>query len=66
VFRGRTQIIQAEDSIFHVSKGVLVARLPVLKAMLVETPRMFGCTLLELPHSTRSVICFLKAIFDAE
>jgi hypothetical protein len=66
-------IIRAEDSLFRVSKGILAARSPVLKAMLFgprqpspKTEEMYGCSVVELPHSARSVTHFLKAIFDSE
>ncbi|KAJ7666753.1 hypothetical protein DFH06DRAFT_1085908 [Mycena polygramma] len=67
-------IVRAEDTLFRVSKGILAARSPVLKAMLFGLPqpnpenmgRLYGCPVLELPHSARSVTNFLKAIFDSD
>ncbi|KAJ6530295.1 hypothetical protein B0H19DRAFT_1328474 [Mycena capillaripes] len=64
-------IVRAEHSLFRVSKGILAARSPVLKAILLQptpenTVTMYDCRILELPHSAISVTHFLKAIFDSD
>ncbi|KAJ6530298.1 hypothetical protein B0H19DRAFT_967735 [Mycena capillaripes] len=64
-------ILRAEDSIFRVSKGVLMARSPVFQTMISglshsgpEYP--YGCPVIQLHHSAVDVTSFLKAIFDSE
>ncbi|KAJ6632209.1 hypothetical protein B0H10DRAFT_2251221 [Mycena sp. CBHHK59/15] len=70
-FEDDTLILRAEDSLFRVSKGVLSAQSPVMKAMLSGIPKaggtiMYGCPVVELHHSASDVTCFLKAVFDSD
>ncbi|KAJ6632217.1 hypothetical protein B0H10DRAFT_1976581 [Mycena sp. CBHHK59/15] len=70
-FEDDTLILRAEDSLFRVSKGVLSARSPVMKAMFSGMPKsggdiLYGCPVVDLHHSASDVTYFLKAIFDLD
>ncbi|KAJ6567022.1 hypothetical protein B0H19DRAFT_716897 [Mycena capillaripes] len=63
-------IVQAEQSLFRVSGGILAARSPVFKDMLsfIQPPdaeKIDGCPVVTLPDSAADVTCFFKAIFDS-
>ncbi|KAJ7272519.1 hypothetical protein C8J57DRAFT_281722 [Mycena rebaudengoi] len=64
-------IIQAEATLFRVSRDILAARSAVFRDMLsIPTPAdaemMFGCPFVRLPDSAEDVSYFLKALFDYE
>ncbi|KAJ7765621.1 hypothetical protein B0H16DRAFT_1687266 [Mycena metata] len=63
-------VVQAEQSLYRISGGVLAARSPVFKDMLsftqppdVET--IEGCPVVRLPDRAADVTCFFRAIFDS-
>ncbi|KAJ7142079.1 hypothetical protein C8R43DRAFT_1238195 [Mycena crocata] len=63
-------VVQAENSLYRVSGGILGARSPVYKDMLsFPQPRdaetIEGCPVVRLPDSAVDVTCFFRAIFDS-
>ncbi|KAJ7026982.1 hypothetical protein C8F04DRAFT_1005370 [Mycena alexandri] len=70
-FEDDTLILRAEDSIFRVSKGVLMARSHVLKTLICGLAQgnpatLDDCPVVQLDHSSEDVTSFLKAIFDSD
>ncbi|KAJ7184652.1 hypothetical protein C8R46DRAFT_1299939 [Mycena filopes] len=63
-------VVQAEQSLYRVSGGILAARSPVFKDMLSFTQpsdaeTIEGCPVVRLPDSAVDVTCFFRAIFDS-
>ncbi|KAJ6500870.1 hypothetical protein C8R45DRAFT_82677 [Mycena sanguinolenta] len=63
-------VVQAGQSLFRVSRGVLAARSSVFKDMLVFTQppdaeTIDGCPVVRLPDSAEDVTCLFRAIFDS-
>ncbi|KAJ7184651.1 hypothetical protein C8R46DRAFT_883383 [Mycena filopes] len=63
-------VVQAEQSLYRVSGGVLAARSPIFKDMLSLTQppdaeTIEGCPVVRLPDSAADVTCFFRAIFDS-
>ncbi|KAJ7041861.1 hypothetical protein C8F04DRAFT_1077499 [Mycena alexandri] len=63
-------VVQAEQSLYRVSGGILSARSPVFKDMLSFTQppnseTIDGCPVVKLHDSAADVTCFLRAIFDS-
>ncbi|KAJ7689811.1 hypothetical protein B0H17DRAFT_1011877 [Mycena rosella] len=63
-------VVQAEQSLFRISGGILAARSPVFKDMLVfpqppDAETVEGCPVVRLPDSATDIIAFFKAIFDS-
>ncbi|KAJ7666746.1 hypothetical protein DFH06DRAFT_1184667 [Mycena polygramma] len=62
-FEDDSLILRAEDSIFRISKGILMARSPVFKAMIGLShsgqESMYGCPMIQLHHSAAEVTSFL-------
>ncbi|KAJ7030196.1 hypothetical protein C8F04DRAFT_1114197 [Mycena alexandri] len=70
-FEDDTLILRAEDSIYRVSKGVLMARSDVLNTLICGLAKsnlatLENCFVLKLNHSAEDVTSFLKAIFDSD
>ncbi|KAJ7078235.1 hypothetical protein C8R43DRAFT_1053405 [Mycena crocata] len=64
-------IIQAEQTIFRVSREFLAVRSPIFAGMLsMPTPKdaatMYGCPFVHLPDSAEDIAHFLKALIYAE
>ncbi|KAJ7765623.1 hypothetical protein B0H16DRAFT_396799 [Mycena metata] len=63
-------IVQAEQSLYRVSGGILAARSPIFKDMLSFTQppdaeTIDGCPVVRLPDRAADVTCFFRAIFDS-
>ncbi|KAF7359026.1 BTB domain-containing protein [Mycena sanguinolenta] len=63
-------VVQAEQSLFRVSRGILAARSSVFKDMLAFTQppnaeTIDGCPVVRLPDSAEDVKRFFRAIFDS-
>ncbi len=63
-------VVQAEQSLFRVSAGILAARSPVFQDMLSFTQppdaqSIEGCPVVKLLDSAADVTCFFRAIFDS-
>ncbi|KAJ7765622.1 hypothetical protein B0H16DRAFT_1523676 [Mycena metata] len=63
-------VVQAEQSLYRVSGGILAARSPVFKDMLSLTQppdaeTIDGCPVVRLPDRAVDVTCFFRAIFDS-
>ncbi|KAJ7765624.1 hypothetical protein B0H16DRAFT_1523681 [Mycena metata] len=63
-------VVQAEQSLYRVSGGILAARSPVFKDMLSFTQppdaeTIDGCPVVRLPDRAADVTCFFRAIFDS-
>ncbi|KAJ7684254.1 hypothetical protein DFH06DRAFT_1155121 [Mycena polygramma] len=63
-------VVQAEQSLFRVSSGILAARSLVFQDMLLlnqppDAETIEGCPVVRLPDSAADVTCFFRAIFDS-
>ncbi|KAJ7041874.1 hypothetical protein C8F04DRAFT_994138 [Mycena alexandri] len=63
-------VVQAEQSLYRVSGGILAARSPVFKDMLSftqpsDSETIDGCPVVKLHDSAADVTCFFRAIFDS-
>ncbi|KAJ7142082.1 hypothetical protein C8R43DRAFT_1238198 [Mycena crocata] len=63
-------VVQAENSLYRVSGGILAARSSVFKDMLSfpqppDAVTVEGCPVVQLPDSAGDVTCFFRAIFDS-
>jgi hypothetical protein len=63
-------VVQAEQSLFRVSGGILAARSPVFKDMLSFTQppdaeTIEGCPVVRLPDRAADITVFFRAIFDS-
>ncbi|KAJ7232033.1 hypothetical protein B0H12DRAFT_1076983 [Mycena haematopus] len=69
-FSDGSLVVQAEQSLFRVSRAILAARSPVFNDMLAFTPpsdaeTIDGFPVVRLPDSAEDVTCFFRAIFDS-
>jgi hypothetical protein len=63
-------VVQAEQSLFRISGGILAARSSVFADMLAFTQppdaeTIDGCPVVKLPDRAEDLTCFFRAIFDS-
>ncbi|KAJ6623706.1 hypothetical protein B0H10DRAFT_1873027 [Mycena sp. CBHHK59/15] len=69
-FNDGNLVVQAENHLYRVTKGILAARSPIFSDMLSfpqppDSDLVDGCPAVRLPDSAGDVTVFLKAIFDS-
>jgi hypothetical protein len=69
-FEDGTVVLQAEDTVFRVYRGILSANSPVFNDMFtipqpLEVPEIEGCAVIQLYDSPTDLRHFLKAIHHA-